>query len=269
MNKRGVIVVLSILVLTMFLTCNLSYANSDNDKFASEQLQYYIEGYKTAFQEYDFSSQSEMENSKLGKPVQLYRIDQEAIENYTDGDLPLVDRKSWLYPIYGENNQIKSALIISIGENGKPYSIFGGYTADVLNDFFQENESLLKQEDKSDLKAVLQEDISSLLLVYKKDGKELATPYLINQKMNNGLQHKKTYNSYEIGQRYKEKLLEKKEYMKNAKPGEQLVGGSLITPTAERTATENQVKASILVFLLIGVASTIIFLLIKRKKAVN
>ena len=268
MEKRKIITILSILVLTMFLTYNISYAinaDADIDEFSNEQLQYYIEGYKTAYQDYGFSSQSEMENSKLGNPINLYWIDKAAIENYTNGDLPLVDRKSLLYPIYGQNNQIKSAIQISIKQDGKPYSIFGGYTADVLSDYFQANESLLKQKDKSALKAVLQEDISSLFLVYKKDGQELTVPYLINQR-NNGLQHKKTYNSYEIGQTYKEKILKDKEYIKNAKPGEELVGGITVTPP---TATEHLVKTSILVLLLVGVASTIIFLLIKRKKAVN
>jgi len=266
MEKRKIITILSILVLTMFLTCNICYAsNADIDKFANEQLQYYIEGYKTAYQDYGFSSQSEMENSKLGYPIHLYWFDKAAIENYTNGDLPLVDRKSWLYPIYGQNNQIKSAIQISIRQDGTPYSIFGGYTADVLSEYFQANESLLKEKDISSLKAVLQEDISSLLLVYKKDGQELTVPYLINQK-NNGLQHKKTYNSYEIGQIYKEKILKNKEYIKNAKPGEELVGGITVTPP---TATEHLVKVSLLVLLLIGIASTIIFFLMKRKKAFN
>lgn len=264
MNKRGIIVSLSILVITMFLTCNISYANADIDKFASEQLQYYIEGYKTAFQEYGFSSQSEMENSKLGEPVQLYRIDQAAIENYTNGDLPLVDSQSWLYPICGGNKQINSAIQISIGEDGKPFSIFGGFTADVLSEYFQNNASLLNQKDISALKAVLQEDISSLFLVYKKDGKEMIVPYLITQRMNNVLQNKKTYNSYEIGQIYKEKLLKDKEYYKKySKSGEVLVGGVLVTPL---TAT---VKISILVLVIVGIASTITFLLIKRRKVAN
>lgn len=263
MNKRGVIVVLSILVLTMFLTYDISYANVDIDKFASEQLQYYIEGYKTNFQEYGFSSQSEMENSKLGKPVQLYQINRVAIENYTDGDLPLADSQSWLYPIYGENKQVKSAIQISIGDDGKPYSIFGGFTADVLSEFFQDNLTLLNQKDNSALKAVLQEDISSLFIIYKKDDKEKIVPYLITQKMKNVIQNKKTYNSYEIGQIYKEKLLKDKEYYeKNFKPGEELTGGVVVNPLT-------RVKLFVLMLVIVGIASTITFYLIKRRKVVN
>jgi len=264
MNKRGVIIALSILVVTVFLTCNISYAKADIDKFASEQLQYYIEGYKIAFQEYGFSSQSEMVNSKLGKPVHLYRIDQAAIENYTNGDLPLVDSQSWLYPIYGGNNQVKSAIQITIGDDGKPYSIFGGFTADLLSEYFQNNEFLLNQKDNSVLKAVLQEDISSLFIIYKKDGKEMIVPYLITQKMKNDLQNKKIYNSYEIGQIYKEKLLRDKEYYKkHSKSGEELIGGVLINPL---TVTA---KIYMLVLVIVGIASTIAFLLIRRRKVVN
>ena len=264
MNKRRIIVVfLSILFSTIFIAYDISYANLDIDKFASEQLQYYIDGYKTNFKEYGFSSQSEMENSNLGEPVQLYQINRAALENYTDGDLPLANSQSWLYPIYGENRYIKSAIQISIGDEGKPYSIFGGFTANLLSEFFQDNLTLLNQKNNSALKAVLQEDISSLFIIYKKDDEEKIVPYLITQKMENFMQNKKTYDSYEIGQIYKEKLLKDKEYYeKNSKQGEELVGSIIVNPL-------NRVKSFVLMLVIAVTAFTTTYYLIKRRKAIN
>lgn len=258
------------LVLTIFLSYSISCANNidniDIDEFAQEQMPYYIQGYMTEYQNYGFSSQSEMKNSQLGNPIKLYRIDQAAIENYTNGDIPLVDLQSWLYPIYGENNQIKNAIQISI-KDGKLHSIFGGFTADVLNDYFQKNESLLKQENKSDVKAVLQEEISSLFLIYKENGRESVVYYSINKKMNYGLQDKKTYSSDELGQIYKERLNRQKENLKKIqKDKETIIGGGLILPPVNK---EHSAKAALLVLLPIAIVGALIFFLINKKKSLN
>lgn len=229
MRKRSIVALLTVLVLSMALPCGISYGSSTTtDNFATNQLQYYISGYKADYQNFGFSSQSDMENSKLGTPVHLYRLDKAGIENYTNGDLPLVDNQEWLYPIYGGNNQIENAIRISIGPDGKPFSVFSGFDAAFLKDFFQKNDDLAKQVDSDSLKVILEENLSTLFFEYKQSGKNSTIPCIFNPNVDFGFQKNTAYDTNSVGQKLKEIQVKHEADLKNFRnkhPNEEMIGG--------------------------------------------
>jgi hypothetical protein len=229
MRKRNIVALLAVLVLNIALPCGISYASgAAPDNYATNQLQGYIGGYKTEYQNFGFASQGDMENSRLGTPVHLYRFDQTGIENYTNGDLPLVDNREWLYPIYGENNQIENAIRISTGSDGKPNSIFGGFDAAFLNAFYQENEDLAKQADGDSLKVILEESLSTLFFSYKQNGKSLTIPFIFVPNKSYGLQSRTVYDTDSVGRALNAIQAKSEIDLKNLRirfPNEPLVGG--------------------------------------------
>jgi hypothetical protein len=268
MRKRNIVALLAVLVLNMALPCGISYASgAAPDNYATNQLQVYIGGYKTEYQNFGFASPGDMENSRLGTPVHLYRFDQTGIENYTNGDLPLVDNQEWLYPIYGENNQIENAIRISTGSDGKPNSIFGGFDAAFLNAFYQENDDLAKQADGNSLKVILEENLSTLFFSYKQNGKSLTIPFIFVPNRSYGLQNRTAYDTDSVGQALNAIQVKSETDLKNARikfPNELLVGGGGIGVSSAPNRHQ-ETLFSLWVLMALGIAAGATYL-IRRKR---
>lgn len=230
--KYKAVLLIAVLSLITFSFCISSYAETkpNINTYADDQLRYYTEAHKTAYRDFNFNSQNELGNSKLGEPVELYSIDRSTIEKYDNGEVPLINKNSWLYPIYGDNGEIRTAIQISILQDGSFNSILGGFGTDLLTEYFEANKLLLKQNEDYSVKAVLQEDLSALLLVCDNGSQVLVAAYPI---VNNGIIQKKNYDSSDFCSIYKEKVnKDKEDYSKYTTDEKDILDGGGITNTA-------------------------------------
>jgi hypothetical protein len=265
MRKKNIMALMIAFVLSMALPCSVSYASSaTTDSFATNQLQGYIGGYSGDYQNFGFASQSDMENARLGTPVHLYRFEQTGVENYVYGnDLPLVDNQEWLYPIYGGNNQIENVIRISVGSDGTQNSIFGGFTADFLKNFFQKNNDLTKQADNNSLKVIFEENLSALFFEYKLNGKSLTIPYRFSPNGNDSFQDKTVYDTSSVGQELKARQVKYETELNELHkkyPNELLAGGGGIGVSPLRPNGHQESLFSLWVLMVLGVVSWVVYL---------